>query len=674
MTVKTQNNVFLTLSVFLISIFLSASLLFMVQPMAGKMLLPLVGGAPSGWIVALAFFQLSLLVGYILAHWFSKLTPRQHGISVVVLLGLGALFLPLHLKGIDVQQSSKAAMNVFILLTAAVAVPFIALSSVSSTLQRLFHYTDATKGKDPYFLYAVSNFGSFLGLLGYPLLIEPFLTVSQQTHYWMYGYIVLIAGILSASLLSRNTIENKETTEIVAPKLKTGLYWIILAFIPSSLMVGVTNFVTLEITPIPLFWVLPLALYLVTYIVAFSVKPEKYRNLLIHLHPFAAMGVVILFVFSVKLISLSALLLHLVFFLIIAMMCHSQLAAARPHPKFLTAFYLYVAIGGALGGILNAFIAPEVFSRLYEYPLVAALSLFFSPLLLKEFEKHSIMRFNLLFAAVTSITLFIISINIVNKDIIFKTRNFYGPIAVAQEQDDYQGKTYNLRALKHGTTLHGLQLREEEFKKSADYSYYAALKPFFARDDIPNSSIGIIGLGAGTLLCYHAPDRYFTSFEIDSEIVAVANEYFDFIKDCYHPENKIIVGDGRLELAKQDRNFDILIMDAFSSDAIPAHLLTLEAFEEYFSKMNQNGIILVNISNRYFDLSRTVAKVVEKYGYKTFHKYHDADGLVPWITPSHWLLVSKSPINDWEQVIPGTDTKLWTDDYTHVLSTLKGFN
>lgn len=672
----TKHKTFMpTLIVFLISIFLSASLLFMVQPMAGKMLLPLVGGAPSGWIVALAFFQLSLLVGYILAHWFSKLSPRLHGLAVVTLLGLGCLFLPLTLgAGVEIEQSATAAFNVFILLTSAVAVPFIALSSVSSTLQRLFHYADATRGKDPYFLYAVSNFGSFLGLLGYPVFIEPFLPVTQQTHFWMFGYIILMAGILCASFLTKPAVPaTQDNQNIVPPALKTGLYWIALAFIPSSLMVGMTNFVTLEITPIPLFWVLPLALYLLTYIVAFSIHPDRYKNLFVTAHPLAVLGILILFVFSMKLIGWTALVLHLVFFGVIAMMCHAQLASVRPDPKYLTAFYLYLAVGGALGGVLNAFIAPEIFTQLYEYPIVALFSLVFSPLLLKKYKLNNKMRFAIVVIGAASLSLLIISLMYAGKNSIFMTRNFFGPINVSDRAVMYKDRTYTLRSLSHGTTIHGIEMINEDFNNTAAYSYYAVLKPFFNTPEIPSRSIGVIGLGAGTLLCYQRDDRYFTSFEIDSEIVDVARKHFGFIENCDHPENRIIVGDGRLELAKQERSFDILVMDAFSSDTIPAHLLTYEAFESYFEKLNNNGIILINISNRYFNLAKTIAKIVENFGYQTFEYFDARRDLPPWVKNSHWLVLSKDKVIDWQPVEPDENTKLWTDDYTHVLSTLKGW-
>lgn len=675
MAKQPSHNSLPTLFVFLISIFLSASLLFMVQPMAGKMLLPLVGGAPSGWIVALAFFQSSLLIGYIFAHWFSKLPPRGHGLAVVTLLGLGSLFLPMDLgDGVNIEQSSKAAMNVFILLSSAVAIPFIALSSVSSTLQRLFHYAKGTRGRDPYFLYAVSNFGSFLGLLGYPLLVEPFFAVSTQTEYWMFGYITLIGGVLLASLLNNNAKEQIEDSDIIRPAFKTGIYWIALAFVPSSLMVGMTNFVTLEITPIPLFWVLPLALYLLTYIIAFSVDPTKYARTFNILHLIAAPLIAILFIFSVKFIGWTALLLHLICFSIVAMMCHAQLAAVRPHPKYLTAFYLYLAVGGALGGILNAFIAPEIFTKIYEYPLVAIFSLLLSPLLLKTSDKHQKMRRVVFIITVSLIGLFIASLIAVNKHNVFTARNFFGPISVIEKTHNYQGHEYKIRTLNHGTTVHGIEVLEDNFKRSAAYSYYAVLQPFFDTPEYPVSSVGVIGLGAGTLLCYDAPGRVFTAFEIDSEIVGVAREYFNFIDDCSTPENKIIVGDGRLELAKQDRTFDLLVLDAFSSDTIPTHLLTREAFESYFDKMNNNGRVLINISNRYFDLSDTISKITGEFGYKTYERLNRGRDFPPWISASHWLLISKSPIQneDWNIVVPGDNTKIWTDDYTHVLSTLKG--
>ncbi|MGM0421811.1 MAG: spermidine synthase [Pseudomonadota bacterium] len=725
-TSSSTPSVFLTFTVFLFSIFLSASLLFMVQPMAGKMLLPLVGGAPSGWIVALAFFQLSLLVGYIAAHGLSKLTPQIHGFVVVALLALGAVFLPLGFnEDLQIENSSEAAFIVFFLLTTAVAVPFIALSSVSSTVQRLFHYARGTKGRDPYFLYAVSNFGSFAGLLGYPLLIEPFFTITAQTHYWMYAYGILIVGILIASLLSdrkREALPLEEDLghEIVAPNVKSCLYWTALAFVPSSLMVGVTNFVTLEITPLPLFWVIPLALYLITYIVAFSTQTEGARNYMLSLHPFAVIFILALFFFASNLVGWPILVAHLVAFTLIAMTCHGQLSHVRPHPKHLTAFYLYLAIGGALGGILNAFIAPEIFTKLYEYPLVALLSLLLNPLL---YKKTNEVRLTISFLGVVALMLVInffiqdpsvthkllilfllgsvcisaisicpsfafifgiatILLNIISNDeknTVYAARNFFGPISVKEKQVPYQDQVYRYRSLNHGTTIHGIQIMDEEFKGRADLSYYTVLAPIFNNDDVINiNEVAVMGLGAGTLLCYNAPDRRFTAIEIDSEIVEVARRYFTFIDNCSPPENEIIVGDGRLVIDRLDRNYDLIVLDAFSSDSIPQHLLTQEALLIYKDKLTAEGIITINISNRYFDLSDVIAKTAESIGFDVYSLEDNLSERPPWEAESHWLALTKNKEvadllveQDWEQITAPVETRIWTDNYSYILSTLK---
>ena len=714
--------------IFLISIFLSAFLLFMVQPMAGKMLLPLVGGAPSGWIVALSFFQLSLLIGYVSAHWMGKLSARAHGLSLFILLAVGFYFLPLHFdQGLELKDSSKAAYNVFILLTTAIFVPFMALSSVSSTLQRLFNHTEHTKGQDPYFLYAVSNLGSFIGLLGYPIIIEPFLTVKTQTEYWMYGYGALVILILFCSLLTSSKTKKKEqNNDIENPSFETCIRWIALAFVPSSLMVGMTNFVTLEITPIPLFWVIPLALYLMTYILAFSNKFEKYSNIFSDLHPIAASFIVVMFSFSGLFMNFMSLSAHLVLFTIIAFVCHGELAKNRPDPKYLTAFYLYLAVGGALGGVLNAFIAPQIFTRLTEYPMVAVFSIVLGIGFLKKPPKVSliIMLVGLVLCAAIGTYLMSVGADNFNKsytspliyivglfgvvmvahhpkyafffaagllfastlleikaDTAYTARNFFGTIKVKNSTITHEDKTYPIRTLRHGTTIHGIEILDDAFKNPAGFSYYAMVDEVLKSH--PNTDdIALIGLGAGTLICYTAPDRNFVTFEIDDEIIKVAKEHFNFIKNCANDGNEIVLGDGRLEYTNHPKEqFDALIMDAFSSDIIPAHLLTKEAFAEYQAKLPKDGFITINISNRYFNLTSVIAKTAGSLGYTALFKHNMFDELPPWQYNSMWMVLSQSDkqVQDlkkigWREVEPKKGTKIWTDDYTYVLSSLHDIN
>ena len=713
--------------VFLTSIFLSAFLLFMVQPMAGKMLLPLVGGAPSGWIVALAFFQTSLLIGYVTAHWMSKLAPRWHGLSVVVLLSAGLYFLPLGFEASSVvEDTSKAAFNVFVLLATSILIPFVALSSISSTLQRLFHNT-GDQDKDPYFLYAVSNFGSFIGLLGYPILIEPMITVKAQTEYWAYGYMALIALVFTSALLTNTTTKVEKHKNIESPPLKTCLYWVALAFVPSSLMVGVTNFATQEIMPIPLFWVLPLALYLVTYILAFSKYNETIQRIALPLHPVAASLIVIFCVFASQFIRIEALFAHLVCFSVIAMASHSQLSSIRPHPKYLTAFYLYLAIGGALGGIFNAFIAPTIFTTLYEYPLVAIFSLMISASFLKqpkssEFKMMAAGFVGLVLISVAvsffslkvgplpievkSIAIFIglafimlisnhvkyafflsgaalfmsVMISSIQTSTLEKGRNFFGPHNVKVTQIQHKDKTYNLKTFTHGSTIHGIEVEDHDaLKGTAAFSYYFPLKTVFTDTPFSTQEVALLGLGAGTLLCYQAPDRKFTSFEIDADVIHIAKTYFSFIDTCAHPENEIILGDGRLELEKHPKTFDVLIMDAFSSDTVPMHLITQEAFQIYKDKLTPEGIILINISNRYFNLAPPLQKTAAPLGFKAVMKYTNEPDLPPWQYPSAWVILTQTDdthawflSNGWRTVPQKQNTPTWTDDFTYLLSSLHG--
>ena len=720
---KLKHN--LTLAVFITTLFLSAALMFSLQPMVGKMLLPIVGGTPAGWIVAMAFFQIMLLVGYFLAHALAKFTPRTHAALYLVSLGLGCFFLPIALnKYTGLISSNPVAIDIFILLSFAVAVPFIAISATASTIQRLFTITDHKASDDPYFLYAASNLGSFSGLLLYPFYIEPKLTLTNQSYNWVIIYLLLFAlTIFCLSLTKKETPLEKNKKQKAGRPIgwKRKAEWIVLSLIPSGLLLAVTNHITTDVFSAPLLWVIPLSLYLLTFIIAFSKKQIIPYSLILKIQPLAVSIAVILATVPTKPFSLSwyALPLHITSFTIIALMCHMRLANRRPsdNNSYLTDFYLMISIGGALGGVINAFITPAIFNNLYEYPIFLILSVLLNENIKSKINKNTLYSFlGALFVialygvaqhyiditeamiSFTIITVFALityhpktsfagSLILLTAVMMFVwiqnpvliTRNFYGVIKVYDRQKTLTNKeTVNIRYMQHGTTLHGYQILDKKYNKTAT-SYYSKTGPL---NDIISinkpKQIAAIGLGTGTVNCYSTPNNKITFFEIDPDVIKMAKENFTFLSECGYREPKIIYGDARLELNKlKNQKFDLIILDAFSSDTVPTHLLTKEAMELYLKHLNKNGVIAMHISNRYFVLEKPITATAQILGLKNAHIYKHKD--IPfYANKTKWMVLSKNapkleklkPLG-WNEFKANNAIKPWTDDYTDLIGAIK---
>lgn len=711
--------------------------MFAVQPMIGKMLLPVVGGTPAGWIVAMAFFQTMLLSGYLLAHLLSRFSPRIHGILFTVILAAGIAFLPLYITG-PLPQDLPLSVEIFKLLFFAVGFPFTILSATSSTVQRLFTATQHTSAQDPYFLYAASNLGSFAGLLLYPLLAEPLLDISMQSQLWLYGYSgLVIFCLLCLSMTKKAAVQTEESItpkpdKSSAPSGQQRLNWILLAFLPSSLLMAVTTHITTEIFSAPMLWVLPLGIYLLTFVVAFSKKPIFKYESIVSLHPIAVcLGVgTLLLLNTIFKLSWCGVLLHLFAFGISALLCHMRLAQERPQEsqKYLTDYYLMISIGGALGGILNAFILPNILDRLIEYPFFMILSLGLNPGFRQKMSAHAKLFFGLamfcillyvahlktslnisdahniasvthgmlfadliLFSAIILLAtniraslygmfaLLIIAECVVPKSILLTTRNFFGVIKVAERELLVDGKMQTARYIEHGTTIHGLQLTDPALQNIPP-SYYSKGGPVndvFAMQNPEH--VAVIGLGAGTVNCYNTSDKTpFLFIEIDQGVADVAQSHFTFLKKCAAVEPEILIGDGRLELVKlEDRMFDMILIDAFSSDSIPTHLLTLDALAEYKKKLNPGGLILVNISNRYFNLTPLLVKHADIMGMAYRTKLHIVKN-VPYAASSMWFTIAPDeatlkPLDDagWEKPAVRENLRPWTDTYSNLLSMLE---
>lgn len=748
---KQQPSAGVTLALFSFTLFVSAALMFAVQPMIGKMLLPLIGGTPAGWIVAMAFFQLMLLAGYFFAHVLSLATPRRHGLFYIVALLAGLWFLPLHLSD-RLNEQLPISLEIFRLLSMTIAVPFIALSATSSTIQRLFTETGHPSASDPYFLYAASNLGSFAGLFAYPLIAEPMMGISAQTYAWEAGFITLIAlaagCLFFAHAAQKAVVQTAPTTEN-STALQTGVtgsqraWWVLLAFIPSSLLSGVTTHISTDIFSAPMIWVLPLGAYLMTFVIAFSRKPfvsvSTLAQLQILVIPFA-LG--LLFTGNLMLrLSWTALLFHIFAFSVVALLCHMLLAEKRPENsrKHLTEFYLMLSIGGALGGVLNAFVIPYTLDRLIEYPVLMILSLLVNPNLRQRLGRTAKIMIGLglacvggyyIFSQTLASTVYVNSMSLttpqmvladiamaamliviasnvrscfagcmalflvcefaIPKNLLLTERNFFGAITVSDHSMEIDGKNYTARYMHHGTTVHGTQIMEKPYNTTPT-SYFTEIGPFGNVFQLYRpEKIAVIGLGVGTMNCYSTPETEMTFVEIDQGVVDVARSHFTFLSDCTgKTAPRIIVGDGRLEIQKLDETFDLIVIDAFSSDTIPIHLMTTDALKGYFNKLSDRGLIVMNVSNRYFNLAPILARNAAEIGVYSrtrIHHFDEVEGnaevsrLYPFATSSFWVAMAKNremliPLRELEWVELAADKALrpWSDDYTSPMRMLFHF-
>ncbi|WP_084581135.1 spermidine synthase [Sphingomonas azotifigens] len=718
-------------ALFVATILAGSFLLFLVQPMVARMALPRLGGAPAVWNSAMLVYQALLLVGYGYAHWLGRFRVRTQAAVHLGLLAAAALWLPIGLGTMQVPIGAEPALWVPWLLTAAIGPLFLAISAQAPLLQRW--YAAASGGRDPYALYAASNIGSFGGLLAYPLLVEPFLRLRDQSWLWTFGYAVVALLVLAcASRLPRREPVAPPRQAAPATIVRDWARWIALALVPSGLMLATTTFLTTDIVAVPLLWVLPLGLYLLSFPVAFR-SSVLLDDLLGRCVP------LVLLLFGATLIAGDQRLAYfnavigLVLLFAVSVACHARLYALRPPADRLTGFYLAMALGGALGGVFAGLLAPVLFDWTYEYPLLilaAGLlipqrpltgpleSLWSGPrrkpvglalgvavvaiVLIGSTDKLlGPMHVQLGFLAIGAIGLVTVgarlpyAVALCGALFLFggytaiqtslsgaRTRSYFGVYTVTDQPDQ--------RRLAHGTTVHGVQLKGDRARLPTTY-YQAGSGVGQAMQAAPalygpRARIGVVGLGTGTLACYAQPGQDWRFFEIDPAVVHLARDTgaFTFLRLCA-PQAHILVGDARLRLGElPPASLDLLALDAFSSDAVPMHLMTAEAFATYGQVLSSEGLLLVHISNRFLALAPVVAGAAKAGGWQGLRLVHvpsalerQAEGAV-----SDWIALSRSPRSlaalrardgAWRPLVAEPGFAGWTDDHASLVPVLRLF-
>lgn len=729
------------LPLFSLTLFVSAFLLFCVQPMIARMVLPLLGGTPAVWTTCMVFFQALLLAGYAYAHIVtSKIQLRIQVLMQSALVLLPAVVLPFGIPA-DATRSLSATVNptgwLLLLLLGVVGLPFFVVATSAPLLQRWFSQTGHPKAADPYFLYGASNLGSMLALLAYPFVIEPGLGLTHQRTVWALGYAVLASLMLAcAALLWKRHDRPVEPSADLRPaddpeRLRIGqvLRWIALAFVPSSLMLGVTTYMTTDIASIPLFWVIPLALYLLTFILTFARRPPLPHRWVVLSFPFAAALLTFLLgIFAGSQTETRDIPFHLACFFLAAMLCHGELVQRRPHSTHLTAFYLAMSFGGVLGGVFNALIAPVVFDRVAEYPIALLLACLLLPGKPAQASRVRPLLLDLLWpAAVGLLAWGVITLlgrsSTLNGDAVLKVtigaaafacytlRNHPLRFALALaaillvagmfngqfERALYQRRGYfgvlrvsydpasHAHELVNGHTLHGMQSLYPD-RRREPLTYYFRTGPIGQvfdklRGRLDRASLAIVGLGAGTLAAYAQPGQHWDFFDIDPVVERIARDpgLFTYLEDSRASSIKVNLGDARLRLQDApEHGYTLIVLDAFGSDSIPIHLLTREALRLYLSKLAEGGVIAFHISNRYIDLGPVVGGLARDAGKSCLiqsDREISAEETKQNKFASDWAVVAGRAADldvlqqdpRWEPPVLRDQESVWTDDYSNLV-------
>jgi hypothetical protein len=721
---------------FLATIVTGSFLLFLTQPMIGRMALPRIGGAPAVWNSAMLVFQFLLLGGYAYAHWLGRLPPRQQAGVHLALFAVAALWLPIGLKDAIPPNDFSPVLWVPWFLISSIGPLFFIISAQAPLMQRWFAF-ESSRG-EPYALYAASNLGSFGGLIAYPLIVEPLLPLQQQSLLWTGGFALLVLLVVGCALtIPGRSIEKAPVEVSPRPSRRRVLHWIALAAVPSGLMLSTTTHLTTDIVAMPLLWALPLGLYLLSFVVAFATR----RGPTIFISQIAPLVILIAGGLAFNQGSnhplfLATLGLSLLF--VVAVTLHGEMYRLRPGADRLTGFYLSMSVGGLLGGAFCAIAAPVIFDWAYEHPLliVAAALLLPKRVYLARLERiwdgarlgpiltfsvpvlavllsllgDEMVRPQVPFSLATAATIGIglLALFSISRRWVFavclaalmmsyggwstlrlsfqdvRTRSYFGIYTVGRNNEG------TAIVLTHGTTVHGLQniVPGKEHEPTSYYTRGSGVGRVMAAAELlfgPEARIGVVGLGTGTLACYALPSQSWTFFEIDPAMVKIATDpsRFTFLSRCA-PQARIVLGDARLSLQTQPpRSFDILAVDAFSSDAVPMHLLTREALAVYERAMNADGILMMHISNRYLQLEPVLAEGARAGGWqvavldhwKAVNLLNDHSSVWVAMTRNRQTMEDLIAVSGagraWRKLETRPGFAGWSDDYATILPLLK---
>jgi hypothetical protein len=643
----------------------SSLLLFSIQPVITKAILPAFGGSAGIWVTAMLFFQIVLLLGYLYAWGITHLAPKAQSLIHAALLILSLAVLPVkpHLEWV-LPGGQSPVLSILLVLLASVGFPYFLLSSTSPLLQSW--YSASYTAAFPWRLFALSNFASVIALLAYPVLIEPNSRGSQQLSWWSMGYAVLvaaacIAAMLHLSSLSSTLIADRSQSSTEEPDNRPVL-WVALAACASALWLAVANHLSQEVAPVPFLWVLPLSIYLFSFILCFESDREWYRPALFRwLLPVAWIGggYSIAAVQGLKW-EISGFSLAL---FVWCMFCHGELARSKPRRRQdLTFFYLMLALGGALGGLFVAVAAPNLFSTYLELPIgIAASVLLAMPLIYGLRSKKRLIRMGVIACAA-----FVLPTMLRDYGDVLHLRNFYGASRVT---DDGSGDLA-FRSLYNGRTLHGVEFlsAKKSLLPTAYYGPESGAGRVLSVAGTTARQVGVVGLGVGTLAAYGRPGDSFRFYEINPAVIQIASRNFHFL-DGSPAHTEVILGDGRLALEKESSaSFNVLVLDAFSDDSIPVHLMTKEAFGVYFRLLRGNGgVLAIHLTNRNVDLDAVVDALAASFQKRVTHIHSQADP-AQHILDADWALISG---HDDSPPANAQAHRLWTDDYSNLFQVLK---
>jgi hypothetical protein len=726
---------------FSVALFISAGLLFWIQPLIAKTLLPLLGGAPAVWNTCLLFFQTMLLLGYLYAlassRWLSLRSQAAVHISLLLLVAIYLFRSPAHAPILTSVQQANPTRWLLENLMFSVGPPFFIISASNPLLQGWFSKLKHRLSLDPYFLFAASNAGSLLALVAFPLLLEPGLGLNEQYRLWRVGFAVLVTvtSVIALALKPLGSVPGSESDSPATkiPVLRR-LRWLALSFVPSSLMLGVTTYITSDVASAPLLWVIPLALYLLTFVLAFSKKQFASPASLTRPMMVAALVVTLILASGATEPAWALILANLGFFFVAALMCHGRLANDRPPVAHLAEYYLWIAVGGALGSIFNVLIAPNLFTSVLEYPLAIVLACMLLPGESPDGNQTSFGMNKKELDVIYPVALYILSVilaivvayfragsSIVNFFIVLglpliivnhffrerpvrfglglcavmlsgafyagytdrtlhEVRNFFGTTRVTTDSTDRIANLYS------GNTIHGRQFMDRS-RRCEPLSYHHENGPLGQVMAVfnaapANARVAVIGLGVGAMASYSQPGQEWTFYEINPDVINIArnSKYFTYLQNCATGSLNVVEGDARLNLQNAPAgHYGLIVLDAFSSDAIPVHLITQQALDLYLSKLAGAGILAFHISNRSLDLKPILADLAQSRNLVCIGFDDLNPGSFEGKDPSQWVVMARSApeisnlsINSqWQQLKGRKDRRVWSDDFSNIISAIR---